>query len=348
MKRLLLLLVALVCHTAHAQLIGFIISGAQMMTTDRVPVYYAKVQATGPDAERARQHAFRLAVEQAVGVVVLNETEVKSGKITRDEIIHHSSGYVDKFNILEQKQVGNAVQLTVEVWVSSSAISNRLLNSSSTAGVVQGSRIAVQISSLQEQRQQTDNLLNAFFRDYPTRAFDIALQPVKVGFYQNRQGYLTIPFTVRWNSQYISSLTELVKTVNQFPGCQMMSGECRGAASSIAVKVNAFAPDPGAWFRDEISGDIIYKNMFSDLPVYRLVLETNNGGRIVYCFNASHLNNYVRKQDSLVGTYGNRININALETARTFLTLDLEGVNASDVVGANVDIIRKSTCRSTF
>lgn len=347
MKRLLALLVALTCYSAHAQIAGFIISAAQLVV-DRSPVYYAKVQATGPDAERARQHAFRLAVEQAVGVVVLNETEVKNGSVVRNEIIHHSSGYVDKFNILEQKQVGNSVQLTVEVWVASSMISNRLLNSSSTAGVVNGSRIAVQISSLQDQRQQTDKLLDAFFRDYPTRAFDIILQPVKVWFAQNRQGYLTVPFAVRWNSQYINSLTELVKTVDQFPNCKIKSGQCNGAVSSIVVKSNAFASDPGAWFKDDISADIIYKHMFADLPVYQLTLETTQGKDYVYCFNASHMNNYVQKPDSLVGTYGSRININATEVGRSHLTIDLSDINARDVTGANVNIVRKSNCKSTF
>lgn len=345
MKRLLVLLVALTCYSAQAQLAGLIISAAQLVS-NQVPVYYVKVQATGPDAEQARQHAFRLAVEKAVGTVVLSESEMYNSRVTRNEIINYSSGFVDKFNILEQKQVGNSVQLTVEVWVASSAIANRLLNSSSTAGTVNGSRIAVQISSLQDQRQQTDKLLDTFFRDYPTRAFDIVLQPVKVGFYSNRQGYLTVPFMMRWNPQYIDSLTELVKTVNQFPNCKAMRGECRGAESSIAVLSNVLAFDPGAWFGDEVSGDIIYKHMFADRPNYRLTLETARGNNYVYCFHGSHMYQGQRR-DSLVGTYNRRININALEIVRSSLTVDLVGINASEITSANVDIVRQSTCKPT-
>ena len=349
MKWLSTLILALGCSVVQAQTLGYVISGAQLFAANRVPVYYAKVESTGPDFNSARQNAFKLAVEQAVGTVVLSETEMRNSRITRDEIINYSSGFVDKFNILEQEQTNRSVQLTVEVWVSSSAIANRLLNTSTTAGEVPGDRIAVQINSLRDQRQQTDKLINAIMRDYPARAFDVFLDPVKVEFDSSRQGYLHIPFMVQWNKYYVDSLEEMLKTVNQYPSCKISSGACKnGVESSIVLKLNVFAPDPVAWFSDTGPMDIMFKNMVSDPPVYRLIFSTTNSSKQVFCFNASHIDQTrTAGPNDLVNFYGARVAINGLARLRSSLSISLDKINVGSITGVNMDIVRQSQCKST-
>jgi hypothetical protein len=347
MKWLSTLILALGCSVVQAQTLGYVISGAQLFAANRVPVYYAKVESTGPDFNSARQNAFKLAVEQAVGTVVLSETEMRNSRITRDEIINYSSGFVDKFNILEQEQVNGSVKLVVEVWVSSSAISNRLLNTSTAAGEVQGSRIAVQISSLRDQRQQTDRVVETIMRDYPARAFDIVMQPVKVQFDSNRQGYLHVPFVLKWNRQYMDSLEEMVQIVNQYPRCKIMSAACNGAQASIVLKINVLSADPGAWFNDSGPTDVMHKHMVISRPVYRLILANTNGGQNVYCFRAAEIDQSSIRSLNLVHFNNDRVTINGLERVPVMLSVGLDRLNADTVISANVDIVRQAQCRST-
>jgi len=348
MKRLLAVILAITClsvQSAPAPIpLGYIITGIQLITANQVPVYYVKVQSTGPDFNSARQHAFKLAVEQAVGILVLSESEMRNSQVTRNEIITYSSGFIDKFNILEQEQVGNSVKLTVEIWVASSAISNRLFNSSSAAGEVHGSRISVQINSLTDQRKQTDQLVDTFMRDYPTRAFDIGLQPVKVEFNSNRQANLYVPFWLRWNKQYLDSLEEVVRTVNQYPGCKIVSGGCPGAISSIVLAVNILMPDPVAWFNDTVAADIMHRHMVQSPPVYRLILNSTNGQRYTYCFPAPELDQSAHKTRYLATFKGDRVVINGTELIRMGLSVSLDNLNTVNITSANVDIVRRAQC----
>jgi len=69
-------------------------------------VLYVEVIGEGATVEQARQQGFRLAVEHAVGTVVSSETEVRNDRQVRDEIITYASGYVDRFEVVEQQKVG--------------------------------------------------------------------------------------------------------------------------------------------------------------------------------------------------------------------------------------------------
>jgi hypothetical protein len=126
-----------------------------------------KLIGEGATAEQARQQGFRLAVEHAVGTVVASETEVRNDRQARDEIITYASGYVDRFEVVEQQRVGNRVLVNMKVWVRPSRIANRLLNRSATAGGVEGGRISTQIQTLQHERTSGDRLLKSVLADYP-------------------------------------------------------------------------------------------------------------------------------------------------------------------------------------
>ena len=54
--------------------------------------------------EEAKKEGFRLAVEYAVGSLILSETEVRSDRMKRDEIITYASGFVEDFKILSREK----------------------------------------------------------------------------------------------------------------------------------------------------------------------------------------------------------------------------------------------------
>ena len=344
MKRLLAVLLVVASAASNAQILGAVITSIQSASADRVPIHYIKVESTAPSFELARQNAFKVAVEHAVGTIVVSEAEMRNNKLVRDEIINYSSGFVDRYNILEQKNVGNDVRLIVEVWVSHSAIANRLLNNSKTAGEVQGDRIAVQLQSIGEQRSNSDRLLGTVMRDYPGRAFDVKLQPVQVELDYSRRATLLVPFTIGGNKKFLSSLEEVIKNINQYPACSVNIPACGNARSSIVLKTNIVSSDPGAWFNDDQPWEIMFRNMVLSEPVYRLKLQTNNGRDFVYCFAASELDQREYRSRYLANLGRGKTVINGLDTLGVTLRVGLNNIDPSNVVGANLDVVRRAQC----
>lgn len=66
---------------------------------------------------RAVKHALRMAVEKVLGSMVKSSTAVENGKLISDKIYSKSSGYVQKYNILDYTKEENSVKTTVKAWV---------------------------------------------------------------------------------------------------------------------------------------------------------------------------------------------------------------------------------------
>ncbi|MDV7389752.1 hypothetical protein RZS08_00300, partial [Arthrospira platensis SPKY1] len=88
----------------------------------------------GLDREKAREDGFRTAVIQSVGSVVVSQTQSTNSQLVRNEIVTYSSGFVDRHEVLSEKNMGSEVELRMRVWVAESRIARRLLAHSSTAG----------------------------------------------------------------------------------------------------------------------------------------------------------------------------------------------------------------------
>jgi hypothetical protein len=178
-------------------------------------VYYIEVAGEGRTADEARNVAFRIAVEQAVGSIMSSETEVRNGRIVRDEIINYASGYVDRYEITNQASSSVGVRITMRVWVRRSVLSNRLLNRSERSGEVDGARASVQLSTLNQERNAGDRLVQTVLNDFPKRSFDIELKNTELKYSNTRQGVLEIPFTVTWNRDYLKSLWTALSSTSQ-------------------------------------------------------------------------------------------------------------------------------------
>jgi hypothetical protein len=206
--------------------LGVVIMVGQWLIQDNKRVYYIQVQTKGVTFQEARDNGFRLATEQAVGTVVLSETEIRNQRIVRDEIITYASGFVDRFDVKKTDMIPGGYQVTMDVWIGESKIANRLLNDSATTGALNGDRLAVQNDSLQLERAQGDRVLGAVLNDFPRRAFDVELDRNQVNFNSNRQLQIAIPVTVRWNRDYIKSLYQAAQAVGQEPERCLFSRSC--------------------------------------------------------------------------------------------------------------------------
>jgi hypothetical protein len=172
------------------------------------------VVAEGATVEQARLEGFRTAVNQAVGSVIAAQTQTQNQRLVRDEIINYSSGFVDRFEILEQQDVGNRIRLKMRVWVAESRLAHRLLAQSYDSQQVPGGRIGAQVETLLEERQQGDRLIEAVMRDYPHRAFDVRVGKSSVKFDEYRQASIVTDVTIRWDIKFVDAVRDTLRRTN--------------------------------------------------------------------------------------------------------------------------------------
>jgi hypothetical protein len=195
--------------------ISIIISAGSWMMQGTTRLYQVDVQAKGATFEIAKTDAFRLAVEQAVGTLLLSETEMQNGNITRRDVINYASGYVDRFEVLSRTDNPDNVQVTFRVWISHSQIANRLLGQSKDNGQFDGSRASAQISTLLQERQTGDRAVAVVLGDFPKRAFNIKVGKLELKFDERRNAVVEIPFLMSWSYDYLVSLSEILKKTSQ-------------------------------------------------------------------------------------------------------------------------------------
>jgi hypothetical protein len=169
------------------------------------------VVAEGATVEQARSEGFRTAVNQAVGSVVATQTQTQNQQLIRDEIVNYSSGFVDRFEILEQQNLGARTQLKMRVWVAESRLAHRLLAQSYDSQSVPGGRIGAQVESLLEERQQGDRLIEAVMVDYPHRAFDVRIGKSRVNFDDYRRASIVTDVTIRWDTRFTDAVRDTLR-----------------------------------------------------------------------------------------------------------------------------------------
>lgn len=266
MKRLaaLVLCASLATPVAAADLASFFVPSpltilltmGKWMKKDQVEVFYVQVQAHGKDEADARDQAFRLAVNQAVGSLLLSQTEVRDGDVRRHEIINYSSGYIQDFKILD-RGYDSGVTIRVDVWVSRSSIADRLLSESRSAGSIEGGRITEQIRSFQRERQGADSVVDAVLADYPKRAYEVVVGKTGVAMDSNRRPILQIPFRISWNEKFLDAFAEAIKTVNQHPECGGWLDPCINRQYTV-INVGKTT----GYFNDEIIQQKVFNTMF--------------------------------------------------------------------------------------
>ena len=292
--------------------LGIIITvGSWLLNGSDKAVYYIEVAGDGSNPEDARANGFRLAVEQALGSLIASETEVRNDRIYRDEIISYAAGYVDRFEIISTQRTERGSRVAMKVWVSRSALANRLLNQTAKSGEIDGARASVQIESLKQERATGDRLLTTVVNDFPRRAFNIRLKSAQVQFSQTRSTEVLIPYELQWSPQYLSSLWEAVIQTSQ--------ARTGNNQAFIAIQWkptgNWFQNNGGyAMFDDAVKPNILWQRFVVSEPRLQLRI-LDAASQVVYqnCYVSTHLDHYYQyniPSQSLVNMRGNGVAIN--------------------------------------
>jgi hypothetical protein len=167
-----------------------------------------KVTGTGKTEEEAKQDGFNKAVEQYVGVVVVTAKEINNDRLRRDEVIHHSAGYVEQFKILRSETIGDKVTVYMNVTVRDSKIAERILSNNTASDQIAGDQFSAQYNSYMKSRETGDQLLGYLLSNYPENAFDVHSGKNKLVVDSQRNAIVEIPFQIDWNYHYLLALRE--------------------------------------------------------------------------------------------------------------------------------------------
>ena len=175
---------------------------------------YFRATGIGNTYEEAKHNAFKEAIEYQVGVVIASERESYNEKLVKNEILAYSSAFVDEYKIISQQNVGNKVQVVVDVKLSLLRLSDRILSKGKDSKNLDGAKHANQYKSFLENKQNGDKILASVLNDYPRRAYDIKQSDyvVKIDAYRNLT--LTIPYELSWNPNYIASFHDAIRLVS--------------------------------------------------------------------------------------------------------------------------------------
>jgi hypothetical protein len=277
------ILCAAIVFTAKAQNIAALLAPnpitialtvGQWLLKDSQKVYYVRVESIALTPAQARAEGFKLAVSQAVGTLIVAESEVKNQQLVRSEIVQYSSGYIQDFKILNETQVGSMTRVVMDVWVTESKIADRLLSVSKADGVIEGEKSAAQFQNNLSQHQSGDKLLGLILRDFPTKAFDLQVGKVKVAM-QNRDVQIQIPVKISWNKEYIGALTEALDKTRDGQGFNSYKGRPWAAVIRYKNKSDWFMST--ASFRDGYKPGLLDEALIQSHPLVRLVIKNDSG-----------------------------------------------------------------------
>ena len=275
------------------------LSVGKWLVNDSQRAYYVQVESTAPTPAQARAEGFKLAVSQAVGTLVVAESEVKNQQLVRNEIIQYSSGYIQDFKILSEAQVGSMTRVVMDVWVTESKIADRLLNISKADGVIEGERSAAQYRSNLNKLQSGDRLLEVILNDFPNKAFDIKVGKSVVTM-PARGIQIQIPINISWNKEYISSLTEALEKIRQGQTGNYYRGPDWAAVIRFKNQSDWFMST--ASFRDRIKLDLLESNLILSKPQIKLTIRDDVGNILLgKCFQYDGLTGAYLGEPTLTG-----------------------------------------------
>ena len=167
---------------------------------------------TGHNAEAALGNAYRNAVSQVVGALVIGEILVQNDQIIRDRILTLSNGFVHSYDLLGQNTLDDGL---VEIRIRARVKRNDVTSHLQQAGVIQ---LPVDVRGLAAERRTREMTFDdafAIFEElmegYPAKLLDISLTSTPV--YDRETGQTVIEFAIQLNGGKYAEFTRQLNAI---------------------------------------------------------------------------------------------------------------------------------------
>lgn len=238
-----------------------------------------RVTATGSTFEEAKSIAFNRAIEYVVGSVIVNEKESRNDKLARNEVLNHSSGYVDDYTVIKSTSSGKSVTVEMDVVIKNSRIANRILNSTEGKQAnINGNKLATQYGTYLDSRQSANNVIVPILNDFPSRAYTTELMRTDFGLDVFNNARLLVAYKVSLKYEWVMAMDEALRLASE-PRDRNIRQE----------KIKVIKRKPGDWvgsndvyyFNDVNFYDMIHKKLNYEVSFYGIVKDQN--GKIIAC-----------------------------------------------------------------
>lgn len=203
-----------------------------------------RVVGTGPTYESAKQNGFRDAIELKVGTMVLSERETVNYRQSRNELLVYSAGFVDDFKVVSKAEGKDKIHVTMDVWVSSTKLSSRLLNSNRSVQNFDSSRHLAQVATIKESRQQGVKMMSEVLNDYPERAYQLQQDPYRLSVDNSNRTILSVGYSLKFDYNWLQSVNAAMLKFSD--GTNSLNNLLNGAAVRSQAEAIIISKNPRA------------------------------------------------------------------------------------------------------
>lgn len=196
------------CSTAPQKSSGAVSTTTKALSPSESLQSSVRVRGLGKDCNDALRNGFMFAAHQKIGVVVSSSRAVVNDQLSLDEILDHSSGYVERYIIRSQHLTHDHCTIDMDVWIADSRIARRIIGRNRGNEQLDAQSITASYTTFKNNVTAADAMLQSVLRDFPQRSFLVNQSNYRVRFDKNRQVILEIPYSIAWNKNYLDSLRE--------------------------------------------------------------------------------------------------------------------------------------------
>jgi len=173
-----------------------------------------QVEGEGPTLEIALNNAFKVAIDNEVGVILDTERHLQNGEIVHNQILSYSAGYINTYQIKHHIYIAelNLHKVVVNVSVASSKLKNFLLSSNHNPLSFNVDNIKAQIRLYKKGYVDGQKLLDNTLKYFPKEAINVTTHDFNIvaDYHNPNKHYLHVPFTISWDQKYLVALQELL------------------------------------------------------------------------------------------------------------------------------------------
>jgi len=237
----------------------------------------------GSTVDLALEDGFKRAIEKVVGDIVVSSNETKNDRLVRNEILTHSAGYVDRYEIISAVKLADGYHVNVAVHVKSSRIANRILGGMDSTSTLQGDRMATQHSTYLKERNTGDKVIAEVLRSFPKNAFTVTRKDAQFQLRGDRAAVLIVSYNMKWNKNYVKALNEMMAVMQD--GQNSNTRQQRFFIQSIPIGNSWVGKTDVYYFNDEVRANKIRERLSIGQVVRASVVDQNGKTLFAACSN---------------------------------------------------------------